>query len=306
VALERAPAAKFGKPEDLQRFRPAPKSVRLYHTVASKDQSLSWIANQYHVPVAQLFGLNFPGSVENGRIIPEVVNWYLNHHEQFRCPETVDKKNRIFKGGEKIAIPGEFVDVEDPLEIVVPAKPLNIWAGGGYKIGTTFGVVGNETGQIACVSLDDATRGFTASVTGTRLGVGVGASGGPLVVIVASMPRAGGLRGMQTGGWGYNIAVGPKLNGVLRNPKVAGAIKALIEYAEKVKKMGRAGAAAVKAGAALAKYNSQIVDAVKMLGMDTDAIEPQVLTLDVPVGGFGAELSVVHTVTTFHVEYSSD
>jgi hypothetical protein len=306
MALERQPAVKFGTPDELKKFRPAPDLVRLYHTVTDKNQGFLWLADKYQVPAPQIIGVNFPGAVENGRVIPEIVNWYLNYHEQFRCPETFDKKNRIFKGGEKVAIPAQFINVEDPLEIIVPAKRLNIWAGAGYKIGMTAIFVGNETGQIACVSLDDPAKGFTATITGSRLGIGIGASGSPILVIITSMSKSAELRGFQTGGWGYNLATGIKLNGILKNAKVAKVVKALSDYGEKVKQMGKAGAAAVKAGAFIAEYNSQIVDAVKMLGMDTEAAEPQILTFESPLGGFGAEGSIVHTVSDFHVEFATD
>lgn len=306
MALAQPPGARFGKPEDLKSFRPAPAHVRTYHTVTDKSQSLKWISEHYRVSAAQLIGLNFPGAVVSGRVIPEVVNWYLHHHVQFRCPETADKKNRIFSGGERVAIPGQVIDIEDPLVIVSPAKRLNIWVGAGYKAGTTFGIVGNETGQVTCISLDDPTKGFTATITASRLGGGVGASGAPVLVFITSMQRAHELEGLMTGGWGYNIALGAKLNGILRSGKTAQAVKALTEYGEKLRKMGRGGAAAVKAGAKVAEYNSQIVDAIKTLGMDLDATEPQVQTFEIPVGGFGAEVSIVHTVTRFHVEYASD
>lgn len=306
MALERNPAGKYGKPKELKKFRPAPKLVSLYHTVVKKDEGFRWLADRYKVPVVQIIGLNFPGSVENGRIIPEVVNWYLNYHEEFRCPETFDKMNRVFKGGEKVAIPAKHIDIEDPFVIVAPSKRLNVWVGAGYKIGETFVFAGNETAQIACVSLDDPTKGFTATITGTRLGVGFGASGGPIVVFIASMKSSAELRGFQTGGWGTNIAIGAKLNGLLANAKVARAVKILAEYGDKLKKMGKAGSAAVKAGSLLVEYNSQLMSAVDAMGLDTDAVEPQFLSFDSPVGGFGGEISRVHTVSTFHVEYSND
>lgn len=306
MALERAPAPKYGTSEELKKFRPAPSQVKLYHTVTNKNEGFLWLSQRYGVPVNQIIGVNFPGAVENGRVIPEIVNWYLNYHEQFHCPETFDHKNRIFKGGEKIAIPAEFINVEDPFEVVVPAKRAKIWVGAGYKIGETFVVVGNETAQIACISLDDPSKGFTATITGSRLGIGFGASGGPMVVFIAAMEKTSELRGLMTGGWGNNIAIGPKLNGLLRNAKVATAVKVLTEYGDKLKKMGKAGSAAVKAGGMIVEYNSQIMSAVDALGLDTNAAEPQILTFDVPIGGFGAEISRVYTVSTFNLEYSND
>lgn len=306
MALEKTPASKFGGVNELAKYRPPADSVRIYHTITNKSENFTWIANRYNVPVLQLIGLNFPGAVVNGRVVPEIVNWYLNNHEQFRCPETFDKKNRIFKGGEKLAIPSRTINIDEPLVITAPSKRLNIWAGAGYKIGMTAILVGNETGQLACVSLDDVTKGFTATFTSTRLGPGIGASGAPIIVFIASMKDSSELSGFQTGGMGFNLAIGLKVNGMLKSARTAGAVKVLTDYALKLKTMGRASSAAVQAGALLAEYNSQIVSAVDALGMDRDASEPQVLTVEVPVGGFGVELSWVHSVTTFHLEYAKN
>ena len=296
MALERPPAAKWGPHEDLKRFRPATDIAKKYHTVTEKMQGFLWLSQNYHVTVNQIIGLNFPGAIENGRMIPEVVNWYLRNHVEFNCPETFDKKNRVFKGGEKIAIPARVLNIEDPIEIVAPSKKTNIWVGAGYKGGTTFVVAGNETAKIVCTSLDDPLNVFTATSTGTRLGLGVGASGSPMIVIITSMKDPKELNGLMDGGWGYNIALGPKLSSLLRVGKFKPLLSAVEKYSEIIKNGGKVGKAASK----LAEYNSQIVDIVKMSGLETDADQPQILTIESPVGGFGAEVSVVHTVTTWH------
>lgn len=296
MALERPPAPKWGNHEDLKRFRPSNDITFKYHDVTEKKQGFLWLSQNYGVTPNQIIGLNFPGAIENGRIIPEVVNWYLHYHVEFNCPETFDKKNRVFKGGEKIAIPARVLNIEDPEEIVVPSKKTNIWVGVGYKGGTTFVVVGNETGKVACVSLDDPTNIFSATSTGSRLGLGVGASGSPMIVVITSMKDPKELNGLMNGGWGYNIALGPKLSSVFKMGKFKPLIDLMEKYAEIIKNGGKVGKAVSK----LAEYNSQIVDIVKMAGMETDAAEPQILTIESPVGGFGAEVSVVHTVTTWH------
>jgi hypothetical protein len=97
---EQPPKSISGDPS---KYRP-PENQITWHTVL-RNQTLSQIAALHHVPVDKLIALNFPGSVDNGRVIPAVVNWYLHHHEGFRCPTTADGQNRRFEGGEKIAIP---------------------------------------------------------------------------------------------------------------------------------------------------------------------------------------------------------
>lgn len=296
MALERPPASKWGPHEDLKKFRPSSEIAINYHTVTDKMQGFLWLSQKYQVSANQIIGLNFPGAIENGRVIPEVVNWYLRHHVEFNCPETFDKKNRVFKGGERIAIPRKVLNIEDPIVIVAPSNKTNIWVGAGYKGGTTFGVVGNETGKIACVSLDDPTNIFSATCTGTRLGLGVGASGSPLFVIVASMKDPRELNGLMSGGWGYNLALGPRFDALVKSGKYKALMNVVEQYGEIVKNGGKVGKGLSK----LAEFNSQIVDIVKLAGMETDAFEPQILTVESPVGSFGMEVSVVHTVTTWH------
>ena len=296
MAFERPPAAKWGNHEDLKKFRPANDITHTYHHVTDNMQGFLWLSQKYSVSTNQIIGLNFPGAIENGRVIPEVVNWYLRNHVEFDCPETFDKKNRVFKGGEKIAIPSKVLNIEDPIVIVAPSKKTNMWVGAGYKIGMTFVAAGNETSQIACVSLDDPTRIFSATGTGNRLGPGCGASGSPMIVVVTSMKDPRELNGLMNGGWGYNIALGPKLSSLLKAGRFAPLLSVAGRYADIVKKGGKAG----KMVSVLAEYNSQIVDLVKMAGMETDAYEPQILSIESPVGGFGAEISVVNTVTTWH------
>ena len=106
MALERPPKYAQLNPEMIKSFRPSEDGISVWHTVTSgRHESLQVLATRYGVPVEQIIEFNFPGSVENGRVIPEIVNWYLHHHTGFGCPETPDRKNRIFKGGEKVAIP---------------------------------------------------------------------------------------------------------------------------------------------------------------------------------------------------------
>lgn len=296
MALERPPAAKWGKPEDLKKFRPATEIAMKYHTVTNKMQGFLWLSQNYGVTVNQIVGLNFPGSIENGRMVPEVVNWYLRNHFEFDCPETFDRKNRVFKGGEKIAIPARVLNIEDPIEIVAPSKRLNVWIGAGYKIGMTAAIVGNETAEIVCTSLDDPLNVFAATGTGTRLGGGIGASGSPMVVIVTSMKDPRELNGLMNAGWGYNLALGPKLSSIFKAGRFKPLLSALERYSEIIKNGGKVGKAISK----VAEYNSQIVDLVKLTGMELEADEPQILTIESPFGGFGGEISIVHTVTTWH------
>jgi hypothetical protein len=86
---------------------PKEEKVSTWHTVRDgQTENLQTIATKYGVPVTTLIEFNFPGSVKNGRVDPDIVNWYLFNHQRFRCRVTTrDGMNYMFRGGEKVAIP---------------------------------------------------------------------------------------------------------------------------------------------------------------------------------------------------------
>jgi hypothetical protein len=105
-------------PDLVKSYSPPEEKIKIWHTVKSgKTESLLTIAKQYEVPVQRLIEFNFPGSVKDGRVLPDVVNWYLFNHQRFRCRDTTrDGYNYVFRGGEKVAIPylGN-VDIGEPV-----------------------------------------------------------------------------------------------------------------------------------------------------------------------------------------------
>lgn len=103
---ERPPKYAFLNFDAVLGYRPPEEQVAEWHTVTPGRRETFWsIAAQHQVPVERIIGFNFPASVEDGRVIPAIVNWYLHRHRQFGCPATEDGLNRKFKGGERIAIP---------------------------------------------------------------------------------------------------------------------------------------------------------------------------------------------------------
>jgi hypothetical protein len=125
MAFERPPRHALLDPRACKTYRPPPEKVYFWHSVRGPNDSLKEIARRHHISLERIVALNFPGSVEHDRMIPEVVNWYLHYHEDFHCPETRDKKNRIFKGGEKIAIPfSGSVEIGEP--IIVKKRPVSL------------------------------------------------------------------------------------------------------------------------------------------------------------------------------------
>jgi hypothetical protein len=88
-------------------YSPDEEKVSSWHTVRDgRAENLQTIATQYGVPVERLIEFNFPGSAKNGHVDPDIVNWYLFHHERFRCHATTqDGMNYMFRSGERVAIP---------------------------------------------------------------------------------------------------------------------------------------------------------------------------------------------------------
>lgn len=118
VKMTRPANANLGL-EIIVAYVPPAEKTKIWHTVTRRKESLLAIAKEHDVPVARLIEFNFPGSVKNGRIDPDVVNWYLFNLKRLRCRDTTpDDMNYMFRGGEKIAIPnlGE-VEIEDPIII---------------------------------------------------------------------------------------------------------------------------------------------------------------------------------------------
>jgi hypothetical protein len=106
MALERPPKYAHLNPTGIKTYRPPSDKVMTWQVVSpGYHDSLRTLSKRHGVPVEKIIEFNFPGSVENGHLVPEVVNWYLHYHAAFGCPETHDKKNRMFRGGERIAIP---------------------------------------------------------------------------------------------------------------------------------------------------------------------------------------------------------
>jgi hypothetical protein len=121
-----APKYSILAPDLVKSYSPPEAKISAWHTAKSGHiESLVTIAKQYGVPVERLIEFNFPGSVNAGRVDPDIVNWYLFHHVRTRCRDvTLNGHNYMFRGGEKIAIPylGR-VDVGEPI-ILAPTNTV--------------------------------------------------------------------------------------------------------------------------------------------------------------------------------------
>lgn len=100
--------AQLGK-DVMLSFRPNRDKVSVWHIVRVRNgriDNFQSIADEHEVPVATLIEFNFPGSTKNGRVDPDIVNWCLHNHREFRCQRaTTDDSTYMFQGGERIAVP---------------------------------------------------------------------------------------------------------------------------------------------------------------------------------------------------------
>jgi hypothetical protein len=113
MALERQPKYAAMDPNAIKEYRPPGEWVGKWHTVLPKENFVT-IASRYGVAAEQIIQLNFPGAIEANRVVPEIVNWYLHYHVDFQgSPETFDRKNRMFKGGELLAIPKRVITLHE-------------------------------------------------------------------------------------------------------------------------------------------------------------------------------------------------
>lgn len=122
MALEKQPKYAVLAPDAIKTYRPAGEWVGKWHTVVRSESFVS-IASKYGVKPEQIIQLNFPGAIEGNRVVPEIVNWYLHYHVDFQgCPETHDRRNRMFKGGELIAIPKRVITLPE-IELYIKQPP---------------------------------------------------------------------------------------------------------------------------------------------------------------------------------------
>lgn len=142
MALERQPKYAVMDPDAIKTYRPYGEWVGKWHTVVAKESFVT-IAARYGVSAEQIIQLNFPGAVEGNHVVPEIVNWYLRNHVDFQgCPETHDRRNRMFKGGELLAIPRRVITLpEIELRIQRPKQDP------GFKLPDLTGVGDIFTGE---------------------------------------------------------------------------------------------------------------------------------------------------------------
>ncbi len=243
MALERAPKYLSLNPDGVKSYRPPDSEVHVWHTVKPGGKE-SWLSlqQQYGVPAARIIQCNFPGAAEGGRIVPEIVNWYLRYHVDFDCPETPDRKNRRFKGGERVAIPWlgkvEIGEPEIRERLTEEKTTSDIWVGVGeaHSGDLVFAGYFNWNARIYRMGTTDRARieWATLSCHGGKLGGGLGGSGGLVCVFAHGVERV--QQFSSAFAWGdldFDLAFIGQLSSVLKGLSGVGkVIKTMEDYAK--------------------------------------------------------------------------
>jgi hypothetical protein len=228
-----------------------------------------------------------------GTANPEEINFYLQSN--MKCTRlTRDRANYMFTPGQTIFLPPLATAATKALE------STGLWFGIGIKGGGVL-VGGSETHYATMHALEaPLKRRFILEIGAgseqlNRLALGVGASVGLTLVMVASLfdDPASDLNGLPVGGdWDLNVSLGGKWSDVVKGAKVAPIAKRVAEIVGKVKYVGEK---VVNLGP---QKVETIANAIKegltngSLGVKTNAYSPQIVVFGLPGVGTGLEVSL--------------
>ena len=255
-----------------------------------------------------------------GTRVPAEINWYLRN--KVGCVKTTaDRKNYVFSSD---AHPGIIYLPQSPVPMPgpapVPPKPpeapqqklrLNAWVGLGGKFGSTVIVTGIEQMGGFLVSIEDLVnmepevRTIALNAQTTRLGLGVGASGGACLIYAFGLQSSSQLNSLLAGGMDFSLALGANAGSVIKGAQAAGKIKKLQPLVNFLVKVGAKSPAAfqqaLKQPDKLADLYKAVMGLKDTLAAEGGVSEPQVIVMDVPYASAGTEVALFHSVTEFRV-----
>lgn len=285
----------------------------------------SWesVAESQGMPAWNLIRFNYPYAKETAE-----VNWYLRRY--VGCVQaTPDGKNWTFSSAATpgiIHLPTKRVEMEDEEVISKLPKPAGpkakkyvttpfdkLWFGLGLK-GSIMAVAGGLMPMESVIfNSNYFDHCFGLFFAAYKYGLGLGASGGPVVVIISGMSDPKEIHNTDhDGGFDWQLSVGGKWDSLLRAGKVGKKLaeggKMLGELAKskltgvwQALKQGKlAGGAFSKAVQAAAKLELdewlKIHELMKFALKDIWEAElnpskPHVAVIDVPLAGGGTEIS---------------
>jgi len=238
---------------------------------------------------------------------PPEINWYLRN--KVGCTQaTHDRKNYIFTSD---ADPGIVYLPSAKVASVAQSKlQLNSWFGLGLKFGSTVIVDGIEQMGGMLVSIQDLVntepqiRTIALNAQSTRLGLGVGASGGLCIIYVTSLKNAYELNSLTVGGMDFSLALGGNAGSLIKGAKATAKLKKLEPLVKVLVKIGARSPDALKKALSQPDKLGDLYKTIKSLKetlqSEPDEVEPSAMIADLPISG-GTEVGIFHAVTEFRV-----
>lgn len=239
-----------------------PQGYRIHHVKAT--ESFETVAKHYGLETWELIYENFKTRKE------AEVNWYLRNY--VGCKNiTSDGHNYIFSDDDQpgvIYVPTGREVMPPKLEKLADNKLKKVWAGLAKAHSGDLFVVGahDMTGMI--YNLGDSipdVRNAVININGYKLGAGLGASVGAVLVIAHGYSEAPEFNGVS-GGWDFDVSIGAKLGDVLKGVKGIGKV---VDTIDKFKKL---------------RYVTET--AIKNIGIT----KPGVYSIPIPFAGAGLHL----------------
>ncbi len=239
---------------------------------------------------------------------PTEVNYYLQEYVGCVLP-TADRKNWCFssaadpgviyrpleKAGPVKGEPVKYPPMPTPVPGDDPMKSPGSgnWIGIGVKGSGHVIAAGADTATIFAISMDDYRDWMMLQITTTRVGPGLGLSGGLVVCGIGNCYDPRNMRGWPVGGWDFQVAVGTKWNSMI---KIAGKAAPLLEAL----KQGSDATNLINKTVFTPQVCDRIVNEAKngfaALGLfpREGQYDLSVTVVDVPVLSAGTELSVYY------------
>jgi hypothetical protein len=244
---------------------------------------------------------------------PREINWYLYH--KVGCHHvTRDGKNYVFSSADRLnkkaVTPGIiYLPRAAALPTIVPAVAdelrLDIWVGLGGKAGTMFVVDGIETMEGLVVDIDRPHKWMALQASINRLGIGWGASGGVCLIVVTGVDEPSQLKGFQTGGKDFTLALGENWDKIA---KAGGAAKKFAPIIGVITKIVAKTPKALKT--VLKAEPDRYGDLVKAVMQFRESLgaaveEQNVYLVDIPWLGGGVEASWYYGVANYTALWDS-
>jgi hypothetical protein len=177
--------------------------------------------------------------------------------------------------------------------IPAPLPSRRVWGGLMVKGGGGL-VAGGEYGVGLVAHVETEHTGAVLQVMTARAGLSGGLSGGAAILVCSGFDSVKEMDGFKDSGIDYTIAIGAKFSAVLKTSKLVGVLKGFeggLESIEKAITLGRKsklGQEVLKEAPGLAKT------AACSYGLVIDTDDQQIVAIDLPLAGGGAEIGVFY------------